>query len=212
MSLPPAICALLLAAAAIVAAFIAPHPPSATRDYLRFAASLYASLSLAELIATADAAPDAQLAADCVALLVMTLAPQALALALAARFGRKPGSLSAISLLLAGCAGGVAAAATGSPGVAIAGSLVALSIMLASALRARRAEAARATHAILSAVALFAGAAALMSRNAANLSALALFSAAGLTGVAWVCTSPSNVAVERAALTRGSASGIRRTC
>lgn len=210
MNLPPTACALALAAAAIVAAFVASHARPTVRDYIRFSASLYAGLSLAEFAAVANAAPLARLAADCVALLVMTLAPQALALAVRSRFGRKSGPLFSAALLLASCAGGVIAAATGFAGVAIAGLLIASSMMLISAFRARQTETIEAGYAAVSALAFLAGAAAFMSDRTENLSAFALFSAAGLMGIAWTCTSPSHVAVERLPLPDRSASRISR--
>lgn len=202
------ISALVLAAAAIVAAWVSSRAKPTVRDYIRFAASLYAGLSIAEFTAFASAEPPAKLAAECVALLVLTLAPQALALAITARFGRKPGLLLSTGLLLASCAGGVAAAAMGLAAFAIVGLLIALGMMLTSALRARHTERAQAVYAAFSALTFLAGAAAFMSGRAGNLSAFALFSAAGLTGVAWACTGTSHVSVEHPAAPDRSASRI----
>lgn len=210
MNLPPTVCAPALAAAALIAAFVASHARPVARDYIRFSASLYASLSLAELIAIANPVPPATLAADCVALLVTTLAPLSLALAVRSRFDRRSGPLFSTTLLLAGCACGVIAATTGLASVAIAGLLVALGMMLQSAFRARRTEPIAASYAAVSALALLAGAAALMSERAGNLSAYALFAAAGLTGITWASSGPSHVAVQRPALRDQSDSRISR--
>ncbi|HXL98981.1 MAG TPA: hypothetical protein VN932_03555 [Rhizomicrobium sp.] len=180
-----------LGLAALLAVIVAARARPAARDYLRFAAALYAALALADFIAAGGAATTVKLA-NAVALIVAAPATCALALALAASFAGAPRARFAAPLLALCALAGIVAAATGMIFIAFAPLFAGVCAMLALCTRYWRRQGS--INAIVAALALLAGAAAFM---AANRTAFALFCAAGLMGVSLASVRPSRRAVER---------------
>jgi hypothetical protein len=194
-----AACDAVLGLAAVFATFVAARAAPMSRDYIRFAASLYAGLSLAGLISAMDTTEQTRFAADSVALLVLPLAPAALALALGARSGSSPAVPLSAGLLLVSAATGIVAALTGTVFLGLAGLGISLGAMLVFAARNRDGERRAIIQTLAAILALVAGTAGLMTGNAAGFTSYVLFSAAGLTGIVAICVKPSNLAIQRPA-------------
>jgi hypothetical protein len=190
--------AAVLGMAALVTVIVGARARPAARDYLRFAAALYGALAVADFIASAD--PKMAVFAAAVTLVIAALAPCALAFALAAAFAAAPSARIAAPLLILAALAGIFAAATGAIFVALAPLFGCLCAMLALSVRQWRATRGLALHAIIAALALLAGAACFVP-GADGRTAFALFSAAGLMGVALACVKPSGAAVKRARVT-----------
>ncbi|HTQ13844.1 MAG TPA: hypothetical protein VMH86_08205 [Rhizomicrobium sp.] len=196
---------LVLMFSAALATIVARHARRAVRDYLGFAAALYAALSLAGLGAAAGwTAADFPLA---VALVTGALAPLGLTVAIAAAFGARPRAAIAAPLLIAAAAAGICAAATGLLFVALAPLFACLCAMLALAARRVRASRTDALHALLAALCLLAAAAA-FRRGADN--AFALFCAAGLMATALAASGARTVRRAGAGSGAGSGAGIEQ--
>jgi len=197
--------AAVLGLAGLLTVMVSAHARPAARDYLRFASALYGALAVADFVAGANPAMAAF--AGAVTLVIGALAPCALALALAASLAAAPSARIATPLLALAALAGIFAAASGAVFTAFAPLFACLCVMLALAARHWRAARAAALHAVLAALALLAGAASFVS-GAEGRTAFALFSAAGLMGVALACARPSGGAVKRARATGTTA--IRR--
>ena len=190
----------VLALSAILAAILVSRARGEARRYVQFASALYGALSFADLFATAHAAAQAQMLTASVALIVMSLAPVALALAFAASFeGHPPSAIASVTLVL-GCATGLAAAATGAQFLALAVLFASVCAILTFAVRRWRAASGSAIQAMICGFALLGGAAADMTHGIEAQTSLALFSAAALLGAALACAKRSNFAVEQPAL------------
>jgi hypothetical protein len=190
----------VLALSAILAALLVSRARTDARRYVQFASALYGALSLADLFATAHGAASALMLTEAVALIVMSLAPAALALALAASFEGPPPAIIATAVLVLGCAAGIVAAMTGARYIAMAALFASVCAILTFAVRHRRIAADSSIQAIVCGFALLAGAAADMTRGLEAHTSLALFSAAALLGAALACAKRSNFAVEQPAL------------
>jgi len=164
--------ALVLGFGAIVAALIGSHARKTALAYVMFASALYASLAAADLLAALAHLPGE---ADAIALLVAALAPASLALAMA---GNRINTALATFILCVALIAGLFAAMTGEAAAAFAPLFASVCAMLAMALRRRN------IHAGLGALAFLAASASFLSDTQSARMALALFSAAGLIGVA----------------------------
>jgi hypothetical protein len=190
----------VLVFSAILAAILVSHTRGDAQRYVQFASALYGALSLADLTATAYGAPQVQMLTGAVALIVMSLAPAALALAFAASFEGQPPPAIAAAALMVGCAAGFAAAMTGAPFISMAPLFASVCAILTFAIRRWRAAPRPAILAIICGFALLAGAAADMTGGLEAHTSLALFSAAALLGAALACAKRSHLAVEQPAL------------
>jgi uncharacterized membrane protein YhaH (DUF805 family) len=144
--------------------------------------------------------PQAQMLTAAVALIAMSLAPVALALAIAAAFEGPPPAAIATAALVLGCAAGLAAALIGAQFIAMAVLFASVCAILTFAVRRWRAASGSAVHAMVCAFAVLGGAAADMTHGLEAQTSLALFSAAALLGAALACAKRSNRAVEQPAL------------
>lgn len=190
----------VLALSAILAAILVSRAGNDARRYVQFASALYGALSLSDLVAMLTSASQAQMLSGAVALIVMSLAPVALALAFAASFEGPPPPAIASTALLIGCAAGLAAAMTGARFIAMTSLFASVCAILTFAVRRRRAASRSAIQASVCGFALLAGAAADMTGGLEAQTSLALFSAAALLGAALACAKRSNFAVEQPAL------------
>lgn len=181
--IPDAAFAVVLLLASLFAILVAQRARAFARDYLRFAAALYAALACADLIALFQPQISTSFLANAVTLLVSALAPVALALAAASAFARRPHTALAILFLVLGFACGLVAALTNTALLGFVPLFAAVCVMLALAARAWRTGRRPVLHAVLGALALLLGAAAYMAGSSSGRTALALFSAAGLTGL-----------------------------
>jgi hypothetical protein len=190
----------VLALSAILAAILVSRARGEARRYVQFACALYGALALADLFATAEATAQAQMLTASVALIVMSLAPVALALAFAVSFeGPPPAVMAAVALVLA-CLAGVASAMTGAQFIAMAVLFASVCAILTFAVRRWRAASSSAIQTLVCGFALLGGAAADMTHGLEAQTSLALFSAAALLGAALACAKRSNLAVEEPAL------------
>lgn len=185
-AIPDIAFAAVLGLAALLSVIVGARARPAARDYLRFAAALYAALALADLLAAGGPGK----LANTVALMIAAPASCALALALAASFAAPPRAAIAAPLLALAAAAGILAAATAVAFIGFAPLFAAICAMLALAVRYRR----QFFNVAIAASALLAGAAAFM---AGSRTAFALFCAAGLMGVSLAAVRPSRHAVER---------------
>jgi len=204
-AIPDMAFAAVLGLAGVLTVVVSARARGAARDYLRFAATLYGALAIADFVAGANGTMAAL--ASAVTLVIAALAPCALALALAASLDAAPSTGIAAPLLAVAALAGIFAAASGAIFAAFAPLFACLCAMLALAARHWRRARAAALHAILAAFALLAAAACFAS-GAQGRTAFALFSAAGLMGAALACAKPSGGAVKRARA--GQAVAIRR--
>ncbi len=171
--------ALLLGAAALAAWWVAGAArPYATRN-LRFAALLYAALSVAGIIASIKPGEAAQLSLI-VALLVSALGPPLLTIAAYGTLSRPFASPWAAAALIATCIAGISAMMTGYAVLALIPQTIAILLLFLVGLKASRPIALRLC---LSALALFAGMLAVVADNRDAGAIFSLFSAAGLLGV-----------------------------
>ncbi len=159
----------VLALAAILAVLASARAGKTAHAYLMFAAALYAGLAAGDTIAALTRMPEL---AEAIALLVSALAPASLALAMA---GRAVHGAWAMLVLLACLVFALFAAASGEALAAFAPLFASVCAMLAMAIRRRQ------IHAGLGALCFLAAAASFMADARMGL---ALFSAAGLIGVA----------------------------
>ncbi|HEY1836169.1 MAG TPA: hypothetical protein VGG36_00805 [Rhizomicrobium sp.] len=194
IAVPQAAFAIVLALASALSLLIGGRARRSARDYLRFAAALYAALALVDLaLALAGQTWSAQLAAT-VALIVAALAPATLALAVACRFEAAPRTLIAAPVLLLACLAGLVAAVTGEVFIAMAPLAASVCALLALCVRGGYSRAR--AQVFVSACALLAAAAALSSGESGR-TAFALFSAAALLGISLAATMPSHRTVEQ---------------
>jgi hypothetical protein len=190
----------VLTLSAILAAILVSRARSDARRYVQFASALYGALSLADLLATAEASAQSQMLTASVAVIVMPLASVALALAFAAAFeGPPPAVLAAVALVL-GCVAGMVTAMTGAQFVAMAVLFAAVCAILTFAVRRWRTASSSAIQTVVCGFALLGGAAADMTHGLEAQTSLALFSAAALLGAALACAKRSGLAVEEPAL------------
>ena len=176
--------ALVLCCSAILAALLASRARPTARDYLRFAAVLYIALALCDAVAAGAASAATLTFADAVMLVVCALAPTALGLAVFAAFEHRPSAISSTIILVLACLAGIAAAATGTPVLALAPLAVSVLALLTLCARRWRSEKRAAAHAFLSACCLICASAATLNGGAAARTALELFSSAALLGFA----------------------------
>ncbi len=188
----------VLALSAILAAILVSRARAEARRYVQFASALYGALALADLFAIG--LPQAPSPAGAVALIVISLAPTALALAFASSFEGSPPPALASAALILGCMTGVVAAMTGAQFIAMAALFASVCAILIFALRRWRADSTSAIQATVCAFTLLAGAAADMTGGLEAQTSLALFSAAALLAAALACAKRSNRAVEELAL------------
>jgi len=186
--------AIVLACSAVLAALIAGRARPASRDYLRFAAALYLAFALCIGISTVWADPMTLVFADAVMLVILALAPAALALALFANLEHPPSTVIAAILLVLACLAGIAAAASATPILSLAPSALGVLTMFALCARHWRGETRGIAHAFLSACCLVCGAAASLG-GAKGQTALVLFSAAAVLGFALALGRRSRVGV-----------------
>ena len=187
--------AIVLALAAALAILVSARTRRAAREYLRFAAALYAALALADLVAAIEGQIWSTQLATTIALIVAALAPASLTLAIVAVFESPPKPFVATPVLVIACLAGFAAALTGEAFIAIAPLVACVCVLLALAARRWRFHSAAPAQAAVSAAALLAAAAA-FSTGAKGQTAFALFSAVALLGAALAATKPSNRAVD----------------
>ena len=191
-----AVFAFVLALAAILACLIAHRARGAVRGYLRFAAILYLALAIAQILAAFFPAPQTIGVVVSAIDLVSALAPVCLALSIFSVFEHPPpGWLAAIVLLLGGI-GGLFASVTAVPSVAFAVLFASVCAMLTLSIRRLRKEWRSALDTILASVCLIAGAACSVTEGEVGRIALALFSAAGLLGIALGVSRRSNAIVK----------------
>jgi hypothetical protein len=190
----------VLAFAAILAAILVSRARGEARRYVQFSSALYGALALADLFATGSLATQAQMLTGATALLVIALAPVALALAFAAAFEGPPPTIIATAALVLACVAGLLAAMTGAKFIAMAALFAAVCAILAFAIRRWRSDSRSAIQALVCGFTLLAGAAADMTGGLEAQTSLALFSAAALLGAALACAKPSSLAVEQPAL------------
>ncbi len=187
--------AVVLALASALAILVSARAKRAARDYLRFAAALYAALALADLIAAAGAQIWAVQLAGTIVLIVAAIAPAALALAIATVFEGAPKAYIATPLLLLACLAGIFAAITGEAFIALAPLAASACAILALSARRWRFHPYAPAQACVSAVAFLAAAAA-FSTGDQGRTAFALFSAAALLGTSLATAQRSHRAVE----------------
>jgi hypothetical protein len=204
----PVIPACVLGTTAFIAALSAGHASRAVRDYLRFGAALYGSAAAAALFAAAAGGDTWQLCAGNVALMVTSLAPAVLALAVFARLGYRQGDFIGTLWLLGCCAAGAIAAATGAALLAVPGVLLSLVATAVLAFACRRREMGVSVHALGASAALLAATAALIANGSGSGISFALFSAAGLTGFAFAGAQPLKSAVEQPPPARRARRGV----
>lgn len=156
------------------------------RLYLQFAASLYVAFAIANGIAAVEGGVITGFFAGGLGLFVSALAPLALVLGIASAQFSPLRTLPATIILLSGLCAALMAAATAAPALAFVPLFVAACAMavMASRLWVRNRRAA--LNLIVSACSLVAGAAAFMSGGAEGRTAMGLFAAAALLGVATV--------------------------
>jgi hypothetical protein len=177
----------VLLLAAILATILVDRARSGARDYIRFAASLYGALSLAGMIDVVAMSASVHGLANAVSLIVLSLAPVALTLALASAFeGAPPPATSIVSLLL-GCICGMLAAATGAAFVAIAVLFASVCVILTFAIRHWRKDRSSSLQALIAGATLLASAAAGSTAGIEAETSRALFSAAAILGAALAC-------------------------
>jgi hypothetical protein len=172
----------VLALSAILAAILVSRAGNDARRYVQFASALYGALSLSDLVAMLTSASQAQMLSGAVALIVMSLAPVALALAFAASFEGPPPPAIASTALLIGCAAGLAAAMTGAQFIAMTALFASVCAILTFAVRRRRAASRSAIQASVCGFALLAGAAADMTGGLEAQTSLALVFGRGASG------------------------------
>ncbi len=186
------LCAVLLGAAAIAAWIVAAAAKSDPRRNLRFAAMLYAALAAAGLFAAVNDTQAAHLTLM-VGLLVSALAPPLLLFAALGAVSRPLMSSWAAVALTFTCIAAVAAALTGLAVLALIPQTIAIAALLILGLRMPRKSGWRLC---LAALALFAGALAIVAENQNAGAIFSLFSAAGLLGVSRSVVRTSYAAVE----------------
>jgi hypothetical protein len=184
--------ATVLSLVALLAAIVGARARRTARDYLRFAAVLYAALACADIwAALANDAWNIAFA-GAVGLTVAALASVALALAIAASLETPPPAIVATPLLVLACLAGILSAATGEAAIALAP--LAASVCAILALAARHWRTRVPAQACVAALALLASAAAFSD---GGRSACALFSAVALLGAALTAAKPSKRLVEQ---------------
>jgi hypothetical protein len=186
----------VLALASMLSLLVAARARRSARDYLRFAAALYAALAFADILAAVEGEIWSAQLASTIALMVAALAPATLVLAIACKFEGPPRSLVAAPVMVLACLAGLAAAITGEAFIALAPLAASVCAMLALCARAWRNRAG--AQIFVSACALLAAAAAFSSGDSGR-TAFALFSAAALLGISVAATKPSHRAVEERA-------------
>lgn len=191
----------VLALAAILASLLVSRARTDARRYVQFAAALYGALALASLAAMVKNGGAAEALATSVALIVVSLAPVALALALAAAFEGPPPQTAAIAALLPGCAAGILSAMTGTRFISMAALFASVCAILVFAVRRWRNARSSALQAAIAGLALLAGAAAFMTGGLEAQTSLVLFSAAALLGASLAAAKTSDLAVEQPAVT-----------
>lgn len=178
--------ALVLGLSAGIGVMLAQRARANARFYMQFAASLYVALAIANGIAACDGGVMSGFFAGGLGLFVSALGPLALVLAVASAQFAAVRAVPATCLLLLGLCAALASAATAAPALAFVPLFAAACAMMLMASRlwahARRA----AVNLIVSACSLLAGAAAFMSGGMAGRTAMGLFAAAALLGVAIV--------------------------
>jgi hypothetical protein len=197
-AVPDTAFALVLALACALAILVSVRARRAARDYLRFAAALYAALAIADLVAAVESQIWSTQLASTIALIVAALAPAALALTVTAIFEAPPKPMIASPVLILACLAGFGAAITGETFIAIAPLAASVCAMLALAARRWRTYAQAPAQVCVSAITLAAAAAAFTTGDRGR-TAFALFSAAALLGAALAATKPSHRTVEEKA-------------
>ena len=186
---------LVLGCSAILAAMLVGRARPSSRDYLRFAAALYLALSLCAGLAAIVSGPAMLGFSIAVTQVVCALAPVALGFALFATFEHPPAPWTAAIALVLACCAGIVAAAAGRPVLSLAPSSLSALAMLALCLRRWRVDKRSASHAFLSVCSLGCAAAASFAAGDGARIALTLFSAAALLGFALALARRSDGAV-----------------
>lgn len=182
--------------AALFASLIVRRTPSCVRYYMQFAALLYLTFALATFGAVVLPGPATDGVAATGSALICALAPACLAIAVFASFGHRPhASIVAITLLIA-CLCGLFGAVSGIHAPAFAVLFVSVCAMLTLALRRSRHDWRAAADVGVASLCLIAGVASTMIREESGAVALALFSAAGLLGIALGISRQSGALVE----------------
>jgi hypothetical protein len=189
----------VLALSAALTILVSARTRAGARDYLRFAAALFAALALADLTAAISGEIWSVQFAQTVGLIVAALAPAMLALAIAAVFEAPLKALVAAPILVFACLAGFAAAITGEAFIAVAPLAASVCAMLALSARRWRIQARAPAQVCISALALLAGAAALASGDHGR-TAFALFCAAALLGVSLATTKTAAVKISERAV------------
>lgn len=192
--------AAVLAFGAAAAWIIAKGARPTARDYLRFAAALYATLAVSAIL---------KLSPGAVAAIVATLGQASIALGVHASFRRPPRPGIAALALAGACIMGIGAAATGEIVLAVLPQLLCALVMLAISRRGLKRLRAPSIQLAAGAAALMAASCSLVSEDQNAFMALLLFSAAGILGTSLAVARISDTFVKRRRKTQ-SASAIDR--
>lgn len=190
--------AMVLALSAGAGVLLAGRARADARFYMQFAASLYVALAIANALAAFDGGVMSSFFAGGLSLFAAALGPPAMVLGIASARFRPAGAVLATLTLLAALAAALAAAATAAPALAFVPLFAAVCAMAVMASRLWRRARRAAINLIVSACALMAGAAAYMSGGMAGRTAMGLFAAAALLGVAIVLGERSHKRIETA--------------
>ena len=180
-----AIFAVMLGVACVLASEIAAGATPPTRRLIRLASALYLGLGCA-IFATAIRVSDTMLVREMV-LIVFSLAPAALVLALVAAWERPPSTVATAAVLITASVAGLVAAA-GAVFVGFAALFVAVCAILALVMRHFGKDSRTASIAAGAALTLVAGAAALLSGRDNSMIALSTFSSAAIVGLSLACS------------------------
>lgn len=188
--------ALVLMLAAALTMMLSGRARRSAQDYLRFAAMLFAALACADLIAAINGEIWSSQFASTVALMVAALAPAILAIAMAHVFEGAIRPVITAPLLTLACLAGFAAALTDQAFIAMAPLAASVCAMLAISARHWWASSTAPMQTCLSAVSLFAAAAAISTGNSGR-TAFALFCAVALLGASLAATKPAKKPLHR---------------
>jgi hypothetical protein len=186
--------AFVLAMAALMASLIVRHAVPFVRHYIQFAALLYLAFATALIVALVFPTAASESAAATGSNLVCALAPASLVVAVFASFEHRPRGWIVSIVLLAACVCGLFSASTGAGAPAVTALFASVCGMLALAVRKSRRDWRVASDVIIASLCLIAGAASTASQS--SQIAFALFSAAGLLGIALGVSRKSHLTIE----------------
>lgn len=184
----------VLAIAALMASLIVRPAAASVRYHIQFAALLYLAFALTAIAALVFPNSATDGAAATGSDLVCALAPACLVVAVFAAFERRPRGWIVSLVLLTACMCGLFAASTGVAAPAFAASFASVCGMLALAVRRSRRDWRVASDVVVANLCLIAGAASAVLQS--GQIAFALFSGAGLLGIALGVSRKSHAAVE----------------